>query len=321
VKPPNNKFLNRRIHLSVVLAAGTDSRKIAALEPFLGRSVEGDMLGVCGVHHRFAIAWAAVACALLAAAPFSANAADPIASCPEAMRYEDVAAASARDGTTIRLVDGREVRLAGVAGASEIDGDAEASAKTTAKLHSLVAGKSLSLYGPKNLVDRYGRIVAQVALAGDGAQWVQGDLVSDGLLRVAPETSEIPCARPLLDLEAEARTGRKGLWQETRFAVEQAENIAALTAASGRFTVVEGIVRHIGETSSHTYLDFGGRYNEDFSVVIPRRARAGFAAAGIDLKNLRGKRVRVRGVLFQSGGPAIEINAPASLELVAGGST
>jgi hypothetical protein len=111
------------------------------------------------------------------------------------------------------------------------------------------------------------------------------------------------------------------LWREARFAVEQAENIEALTTAMGRFTIVEGLVRRVGETSSRTYLDFGRRYNQDFSIMIPRSARAGFAAAGIDLKSLRGKQVRVRGVLFSSGGPAIEIRNPASLEIVAGGGT
>jgi endonuclease YncB( thermonuclease family) len=273
---------------------------------------------VCCVRHSLAIAWG-VACASLAAVPVHSEGVR--LSCPEAASFfENVEAAAARDGATIRLKDGREVRLAGVVAANEIDGDAGA-LNAAEKLNALVAGKSLALYGRKNLSDRYGRLVAQVAFGADGADWLQADLVSEGWLRVAPEMSELSCAEPLLGFEAMARAGRKGLWQDARFAVEQADNTEKLTASVGRFAVVEGVIRRVGETSGHTYLDFGRHYNEDFSIMIPRSARAGFAAAGIDLKSLRGKQVRVRGVLFLSGGPAIEIRKPASLEVLAGSGT
>ncbi len=274
---------------------------------------------MCCVRHSFAIAWG-VACASLAAVPVPAHSEGVPLSCPEAASFfESVEATSARDGTTIRLKDGREVRLAGVVAADEIDDDTVA-IDAEERLNALVAGKSLALYGRKDLSDRYGRLVAQVAFE-NGTDWLQAGLVSKGWLRVAPEMTELSCAGPLLGFEAEARAGRKGLWQDARFAVERADNIERLIASAGRFAVVEGVIRRVGETSSHTYLDFGRRYNEDFSIVIPRSARAGFAAAGIDLKSLRGKQIRVRGVLFSSGGPAIEIRKPVSLEILADGGT
>ena len=232
---------------------------------------------------------------------------------------EDVEAASARDGATIRLRDGREVRLAGVVAASGLDGDAAAIEQAKGSLGAAVSGKRLTLYSARHGTDRYGRLVAQITVKEDTPRWVQADLVSAGWLRVAPEASEAACAASLLPFEAQARRGRRGLWQDANFAVGQANDLAALNAAVGRFAVVEGIVRHVGETSSRTYLDFGRRYREDFSIVIPRAARAEFAAAGINLKDLRGQRVRVRGVLFSSGGPAIEIRKPASLEILKGG--
>ncbi|HVT56188.1 MAG TPA: hypothetical protein VHD34_09100, partial [Xanthobacteraceae bacterium] len=63
------------------------------------------------VRHSFAIASAAIACA--AAIP-PARAEVSITSCPEARARETVQAAMARDGATLKLQDGREVRLAGV---------------------------------------------------------------------------------------------------------------------------------------------------------------------------------------------------------------
>ena len=50
--------------------------------------------------------------------------------------------------------------------------------------------------------------------------------------------------------------------------------------------------------------------------MIPRDARAAFAAVGVDLKALTGKRVRARGILVSWGGPAIEVKLPAALEIL-----
>lgn len=227
----------------------------------------------------------------------------------------------ARDGATFRLTDGREVRLAGVIAANDLDGDQDAARRATAALDRLVAGKRILLYALPDAVDRHGRILAQVALADESSTWVQGVLVATGMLRVGPETGEPACSDALIVHERNARAAKAGLWMEPRFAVESADRLAALNAAIGRFAVVEGMVTRIGETPSRTYIDFGRRYSEDFTIIIPRAARAGFRAAGIDLKALRGKRIRGRGVLFSSGGPAIEIRKPASIEIVQGGGT
>jgi hypothetical protein len=91
-----------------------------------------------------------------------------------------------------------------------------------------------------------------------------------------------------------------------------------LNAAAGRFAVVEGTVTRVGEAGGRLFLDFGRRYMEDFTLVVSRGARPTFEKAGVDLKALKGKKVRARGVLFPWGGPAIELRKPAALELVEG---
>lgn len=228
-------------------------------------------------------------------------------------------ATNARDGATFRISDGREVQLAGVIAANNLDGDPAARQRAMSALDRLVGGKHVLLYAASEAADRYGRLIGQVALAGEGATWVQGSLVSEGMLRVGPEAGEPACTEALIVRERAARAARTGLWNESGFAVESADNLAALNAALGRFAVVEGRVTRVGETAAKTYLDFGRRYNEDFTIIVPREARAEFRAAGVDLKALRGKRVRGRGVLFSSGGPAIEVRKPASIEIVQGG--
>jgi len=230
-----------------------------------------------------------------------------------------IEAAGARDGATLRLADGREVRLAGIVAANDLDGDRGAVERASAALDRLVAGKRVLLYPSRGGNDRHGRILAQVALADSDAPWVQGLLVADGIVRVGPEAGEPACSEALIAKERAARAAGAGLWTEPRFSVESASNLPALNAAIGRFALVEGTVVRVGETTSRTYIDFGRRYRESFTIVIPREARAAFRAAGIDLASLRGKRIRGRGVLFLSGGPAIEIRKPASIEIVQGG--
>jgi endonuclease YncB( thermonuclease family) len=222
----------------------------------------------------------------------------------------------ARDGATIELADGREVRLAGVVAPAILDGDAAAAERAAIALHALTAGRSVTLFGLAATPDRYARLRAQVAVDGNVAHWVQAVLVRAGVLRVAPGTGDPDCAAGLLREEREARANRAGLWGDRRFGVQEAGDTAALLAATGRFAVVEGTVERVGQGTASLFLDFGTRYREAFTVVIPRGARAAFAAAGVDPHSISGKRVRARGVIYSWGGPALELRTPAALELV-----
>jgi endonuclease YncB( thermonuclease family) len=225
-------------------------------------------------------------------------------------------AVRARDGATIELADRREVRLAGVVAALELDGDPIAAQSAAAALDALVAGRSITLHAAAETHDRYGRSVAQVAVEGDPARWVQAALVRAGALRVAPGTGQPDCAKVLLGEEREARRASSGLWGDRRFGIQEAADRSALLAASGRFAVVEGTIVRIGEAGGSVFLDFAERYRAAFTIVIPRAAQSAFAEAGIDPRALSGKRVRARGVIYRWGGPALEIQVPAALELV-----
>jgi endonuclease YncB( thermonuclease family) len=254
------------------------------------------------------------------AAPAGTFAREELFSCGKAgPEFATVTAIGARDGATLSLADGRELRLVGVVPPGDLDADPEAARRAARALEALVAGKELKLHGQADEKDRYGRVLAQAALA-DG-RWIAAELVSAGKLRVAPEGGSDACIRALLAIEAKARTDKLGLWAEPRFAKRDAAAVDALAAAQGRFVVVEGTVRRVGESGGRLFLDFGPRYTRDFTVVIPRAARAAFDAAKVDLKGLRGKRVLVRGVLYSWGGPAMEVRVPTALEIVEAGRT
>ncbi len=80
--------------------------------------------------------------------------------------------------------------------------------------------------------------------------------------------------------------------------------------------MVEGTIRRVGRGRGRLYLDFGRRFTEDFTIIVPDSLRKRLEAAGADPKNWRGKRIRVRGILFFWGGPAMEINLAQAIELL-----
>ncbi len=61
-------------------------------------------------------------------------------------------------------------------------------------------------------------------------------------------------------------------------------------------------------------MNFGRRWSEDFTVTILKRNERSFKAAGLDLKGLAGRRVRVRGWIEAARRPWIEAAHPEQIE-------
>jgi len=185
----------------------------------------------------------------------------------------------------------------------------------------MVAGRRVALYGAADHADRYGRLTAQVTIVGPDVLWLQGELVLAGMVHAAPDSGPLDCTAALIGRETVARQRRAGLWREGTLAVRNASAVPLLLAGAGSFAVVEGTVLRIGEAGGRVFIDFGRRYSRDFSIIVPREAQAGFAKAGLDLHGLSGKRIRARGVLFEQGGPAMELMNPAALEVIGANGT
>jgi endonuclease YncB( thermonuclease family) len=213
--------------------------------------------------------------------------------------------ASVRDGHTLMLADGRELRLAGI----EIFGAG------TAGLQALADGQTLRLESAGAGTDRYGRLVA-FAYLPDAARSVQEALLEQGHALVSARIGEKACAEVLLTAERAARTARRGQWADPNFAPLSSENLSGLDAARGHFALVEGKVLSVRESGATIYMNFGRRWTRDFTVTLLKRQQRTFAAAGLDVKQLEGRRVRVRGWIERRGGPIIEAAAPEQIELV-----
>lgn len=222
--------------------------------------------------------------------------------------------ADAVDGHSLRLTDGRVFRLVQIVAPLPIDNDPAAAALARTSLHEIAAGKSATLYLASDAPDRYGRLAAAAVLI-EGKHWLEAALLERGMARMFPSGND-QCMTALLAFERKARDARRGIWSDPRFRIFQAEELEPLLAASGRFAVVEGTIRRIGRGRGRLYLDFGRRFTEDFTIIVPDSLRKRLEAAGADPKNWRGKRIRVRGILFFWGGPAMEINLAQAIELL-----
>lgn len=251
-------------------------------------------------------------CALAVAMPVTIAAQGRMAAheCAPDTTAPTVAITAIRDAHTLTLADGRDVRLAGI----EWPDDAAAADQMKSSLQALLSDPLVRLRPLATEPDRHGRIPALV-FAGTDTQPVQQALLAAGHARVAAHVGDKACAASLLKAESEARAARLGLWANPHYVVRAADNPAAVLADKGRFALVEGRVLSVRESGGTIYVNFGRRWSEDFTVTVPKRSEKTFVNAGLELKNLSGRRVRVRGTVEERGGPWIEVVRPEQIEI------
>ena len=214
-------------------------------------------------------------------------------------------AAETVTGDTIKMDDGRIVRLLGIKSEAE-----------TAKpaLQSLIDHQDVILESANT--DRYGRIAADVYVtsAKNGKIWLQGELLKQGLAFVFPPTGSEPHLDELLKLEQGARKRKLGLWSNQAYADLPADKPDAI--AYGHFAFVRGKVVKVERIKNILYLNFGADWHTDFTIVIAAHDLRLFKRAGIDPLDYQGKSVRVRGWVKRTFGPMISVTHPAQIEML-----
>jgi endonuclease YncB( thermonuclease family) len=223
------------------------------------------------------------------------------------------------DGRTFELDDGREVRLAAIevptlAGPREA---AFAPKAATAALDALAGGDEVVLRRADSGSDCYGRLLAYAYMVRDGDKFLlQQELIADGFARVGAGIAGT-CSGDLLSREKAAREAKLGLWADPYYEVLDAEIPSDVLARRGQFALVEGKVASVRESGATIYVNFGRRRSGDITVTVLKRNERRFAAAGLDLKTLAGRRIRVRGWIEQRGGDRawIEAGRPEQIEI------
>jgi endonuclease YncB( thermonuclease family) len=193
------------------------------------------------------------------------------------------------DGDSVRLADGRPLRLIGI-DTPELarDGrpDQPLAREARDRLRDLLRanGMRLGLHFDAERVDRYGRLLAHAYLT-DGRS-VTATLLAEGLatqLVVPPNDAWWTCNR---EAEVEARTARRGLWALPGWTAREAVH---LDPDSGALVLVRGRVTAVQTRRSGTRVVLEG----GLVAWVPRVAVVQFDP----LESLVDRRVEVRGRL------------------------
>lgn len=209
-------------------------------------------------------------------------AADAAAACPPPA--EQARAVDAPGDGTIRLADGRTLRLAGV----------ELAPEGRAALPALVRGRSLTVR-PVGRADRWNRLPAHV-------DEIEEKLLLRGLGHAAAQ-AEGACLEALLEAERKARGARAGIWSRPGHVLD-ARDGAALTERLGQHILASGRIESARLHRGRVYLNFARYWKSGLSLIIAENDWPMFAGGAVP-ESLAGKRVRARGRLEWRSGPAI----------------
>jgi len=163
--------------------------------------------------------------------------------------------------------------------------------------------------------DRWGRHAGIVTVA-DRQTDMARELIRAGLALVDAGEREDLCRPDLLAAEAEARQEGLGLWAGDGYKPLTVGDLTRLKQRIGRFTLVEGRIRSVGERRQRIYLNFGRDWQEDFTITIPQRTWLSMSERGMSAATLSGRQIRVRGILEEWQGPVLNITAPTMIEVL-----
>lgn len=223
---------------------------------------------------------------------------------------ERVRVSHVHDGDTVRLQDGRRLRLIGI-DTPELgrDGGPDQPYAIAARdaLRTLLAQQSeLELRYDQDRQDVHGRTLAHAFLL-DGTS-VSAWLLKRGyatLLVVPPDIWNVACYQAA---ERRARTAREGIWSLPGYRPVSAEKLAR--TARG-YHLIQGQVAHIGESAHSLWLDLQG----GVAARIDKQD-LGYFEAGM-LRELQGKIVVVRGwVYLYQEQLQLRLRYPTDLEVV-----
>jgi hypothetical protein len=157
--------------------------------------------------------------------------------------------------------------------------------------------------------DRWGRTLAQ--LYREDGLWLQGEMLKRGLARVMSYADNRALVPEMLELEAEARAARRGLWRENSYAVLKADEAGRHIES---FQLVEGTIADAVKIKGQIFLNLGPDWRTAFTIHLPRSALPLFKEAGLDPLELKGERVRVRGWIRLDRRPIIDVTHPEPIE-------
>jgi endonuclease YncB( thermonuclease family) len=208
-----------------------------------------------------------------------------MAFCPAPGKLPSAKVQRVVDGDTLRLTDGRSVRLIGLntpelgRKGRSADPFAEAARK---RLQALVAASDgrIALQIGLQAKDHYGRTLAHAY--DQRGRNIEAQLLSEGLgylVAVAPNVALVQCQQAA---ERSARQARSGLWQ--RSPVQTPKQLK-----SGGFALLQGRVQRIERNAGGLWLEMG----DSLVLHIAPRVLGNFDLRAV--QRLEGRKVEARG--------------------------
>ena len=202
------------------------------------------------------------------------------------------------DGDTLRLADGRNVRLIGL-NAPELarkgrpaEPFAEAARKRLVELVAANDGRVGVKTGEQGQ-DRYGRTLAH--LYDRQGRNLEAQLLTEGfgqMVAITPNVALVTCHR---EAERQARSARAGLWAQLR-------PVPARAVRTGGFVLLEGQVQRVERNRGGVWIELG--HSVVLRIALP--VLDSFDASL--LRDLQGKRVEARGwMIDRSRGGGLKV--------------
>ena len=227
--------------------------------------------------------------------------------------HENIQVAHVYDGDTLRLTDGRKIRLIGIntpEHGHNGNPDEPFYQQAKNKLEKIVERNtaSLKLILGSDKRDRHSRYLAHLFTAKN--ENINALLIRKGLgftIAIPPNVRLLKC---YLNAEAEARKHQRGIWGHH---YSRAINVTKLSKTARGFHQVSGTIKRVGESRSSYWLNLNTKSEAKFALRILKKNLNYFTQ--FHPKNLLNKHIVARGWIYIiKGEQRITIHHPASIQ-------
>jgi micrococcal nuclease len=235
----------------------------------------------------------------------------PVFACSPDHIDETVTVTWVYDGDTLRLEDGRKLRLIGInapeVGHHQKQDEPFAQAATQALIQLIDASKrQIGVQYDQERLDRHGRLLAHIYTNEDLS--INAQMIRKGLAAAITVSPNVWNAECYYQAEQEARNQSLGIWKDDTLG--PVESIR-LPRNSNGFHIVTGEVVRIGKSNRATWINLDG----DVALRIDHSDRKYFPL--LDFQDLLGKRIEARGWIYTHKQQLrIHISHPRSMTVI-----
>ena len=227
---------------------------------------------------------------------------------------ETVKVAQVYDGDTVRLVDGRKLRVIGIntpERGREGKKDEPFYLEAKKQLQQIISknNNQIKIVFGKDKRDRYKRYLANIFTMNN--ENITEILIKNGMgfnIAIPPNIQFLDCYQ---NSERDAKKNKLGIWKHP---FSRAINVTSLNKSSRGFHRVKGLVDRVGESHSSFWLNLNSKQGVKFALRILKKDLPYFTE--IYPKDLINKKVTARGWIYEvKNAQRMTIHHPASLEL------